>query len=169
MKSRNGVSSQFLFTITNKNTGVRTKLYFSFKHQALEERTKEKWIVDTYDDGTEEQLLLHLWYYFKIDWTELMEGEDADKLQIVRNAEFRGDKLELTPHIDVPKRHFVVTSLKDDKGEQDIMFAQIMNDRKSPGNRGAIIVYKSRTYQSWEIVDPSNQKCTVHKIFQRIG
>lgn len=160
MNSRNGISKEFRVSVKDKITGVETYYTFSFKHQALEEWVREKWLYDTIIDGSDTQELKYLHYFFRIDWTELIVGADADLLKEIRNAEYRGDTIFITPHIDVPGREFEVFSLKDSNGNSDdIKFAQIINHRNSPGNRGTVMIYKTvRPYYSWEITDPSNQQ-----------
>jgi hypothetical protein len=166
MNSRNGISKQFRFKID----GITT-LDFSFKHQSLEEWTKEKWINHTLIDGSIKQKFLYLHTFFKIDWSELITGPDSDKLQQLRNAEFNGSKIEITPHIDLPRRHFEVVSLKSDSGESEqINFSQIINHRYSPGNKGVVMTFRTKYPQySWDIRDPSNQQGIVSKIIQRIN
>lgn len=154
MKSRNGISKNFRFIIDDT-----TVLEFSFMHQALEEWTEEKWIYHTFDDGSKEQRFLHIDYYFKIDWSELITGEDSDKLTILRNAEFAGSKIELCPHTDVPGRIFDVITAKGDDGSQSVTFSQIINHRNSLGNKGTIMTFVTRNpHYSWDIVDPSLQQ-----------
>lgn len=160
MNSRNGISKEFRILITDKDTGVETYYTFSFKHQALEEWTREKWLYDTIIDGSDRQNFLYLHYYFRIDWSELITGPDADQLKEIRNAEYQGHGIKITPHIDVPGREFKVFSLKDNSGNtDDIKFAQIINHRNSPGNKGTIMIYKTTDqYYAWDITDPSNQQ-----------
>ena len=155
MNSRNGISKEFRFIIDDT-----TRIDFSFKHQALEEWTKEKWINHTLIDGVVKQKFLYFHTYFKIDWSQLITGSDSDKLQQLRNAEFNGSKIELVPHIDLPGRLFDVITLKSDSGEsQEINFSQIVNHRTSPGNKGTIMIFKTKYPQYyWDIRDPSLQQ-----------
>jgi len=155
MNSRNGISKEFRFIIDGN-----IRLDFSFKHQALEEWTKENWLYDNTIEGVDIQKFLHFHTYFKIDWSQLIVGPDADKLQQLRNAEFNGSKIELVPHTDLPGRLFDVITLKSDSGEsQEINFSQIINHRTSPGNKGTIMIFKTKYPQYfWDIRDPSNQQ-----------
>lgn len=157
MKSRNGISREFRITIVEN--GVRTIYDFSFRHQRLEEWTKEKWLYYEIIDGTKKQRFKFFHTYIRIDWSELIVGEDADKLQEIRNAEFRGAKILITPHIDVPGRFFDVLSLKSDSGDsEEIKFSQSMNHPTSAGNEGTVITYVTAYPQHyWNIVNPSNQ------------
>ena len=155
MNSRNGVSKQFKFKIDDE-----VSLTFSFKHHALEEWTQEKWVKHTTIGGVVIQKFLYFHTYFRIDWTELIIGEDADKLQQIRNAEYRGSKLLLIPHLDIPSRNFDVVTLKSDSGDSEqIVFSQIYNGRTSPGNKGMVMVFQTKYPQhNWDIRDPSNQQ-----------
>lgn len=156
MKSRNGVSNNFKFIIDDS-----IHLTFSFKHQALEEWTdEEQWIYHKFDDGSIEQQFKYLHYFFRIDWSEAIEGPDADKIAIVRNKEKTGSKLLLVPHIDLGSRYFDVISLKSEGGEgEKKTFSQIMDDSSSPGNKGLVITYRTRLPRyGWDIVDPSTQQ-----------
>lgn len=166
MNSRNGISKTFRFIIDDT-----VKLNFSFKYQSLEEWTQEKWISHMLIDGRIKQQFLYFHTFFKIDWSQLITGEDADKLQQLRNAEFTGSKLELMPHIDLPRRYFDVVTLKSDSGDSEqISFSQIINKRSSPGNKGTVMIFRTKWPQfNWDIRDPSNQKGQVTKIFQRIN
>ncbi|MBL8008113.1 MAG: hypothetical protein JNJ56_11320 [Ignavibacteria bacterium] len=155
MKSRNGVSKNFKFIIDNS-----TGLTFSFKHQSLEEWTEEKWITHTLINGIVKQQFLYFHTFFRIDWSELITGEDADKLQILRNAEFNGSKIVIIPHTDLPARNFDVVSLKSDSGiSEKISFSQIVNHRYSPGNKGTVMIFRTKYPQyQWDIRDPSVQQ-----------
>lgn len=171
MFSRNGVSKQFKIRIVDKVTGATTDHTFSFKHQALTEWTREKWIYHEFNDGTVEQQFQWLKHYFEINWAELIIGDDSDKLKEVRNAEFRGDGLILTPHLDVPRRNFNIISFKNDNGDsEEINFSQMINQTDSPGNKGTVMLYVTRgPVSSWETVDPSTLAGVLHKRIQRIN
>ena len=165
MNSRNGISKQFRFIVDDS-----VVLDFSFKHHRLEEWTQEKWTVAKLIDGRIKQKFLYLHTYFRIDWSELIVGEDADKLSVIRNSEFAGSKLIVIPHIDLPGRFFDVISLKSDSGDSEqINFSQIINSRNSPGNRGTIMVFQTKYPQyHWDIRDPSNQPLRATRKIQRL-
>lgn len=154
MNSRNGVSKNFRFIIDN-----HTILEFSFKHQALEEWTQEKWATAIIIDGRVKQKFLYFHTFFKIDWSQLITGSDSDKLQQLRNAEFNGSKIVIVPHTDLPGRIFDVVTLKSDSGDSEqINFSQIINKRSSPGNKGTVMIFKTKYPQHyWDIRDPSLQ------------
>jgi hypothetical protein len=155
MKSRNGVSKNFRFIIDS-----HTILEFSFKHQALEEWTQEKWATAITIDGRVKQKFLYFHTFFKIDWSQLITGSDSDKLQQLRNAEFNGSKIEIVPHTDLSGRIFDVVTLKSESGEsQEINFSQTINHRNSSGNKGTIMIFKTKYPQYyWDIRDPSLQQ-----------
>lgn len=155
MNSRNGVSKDFRIIIDDS-----VILNFSFKHQALEEWTQEKWASAITIDGKVKQKFLYFHTYFKIDWSELITGPDADKLQQLRNAEFNGSKIVIVPHTDLPGRTFDVVTLKSDSGDSEqINFSQIINHRSSPGNKGTVMIFKTKYPQYfWDIRDPSLQQ-----------
>lgn len=157
MNSRNGVSRSFRFIIDDD---FANSLIFSFKHQALEEWTQEKWATAITLDGRVKQKFLYLHTFFRIDWTELIIGEDSDKLKILRNAEFNGSKLEIVPHTDLSGRKFDVITYKSDSGDSEqIKFSQIMNNSNSPGNQGTVMLYMTKYPQHyWDIRDPSIQQ-----------
>jgi hypothetical protein len=168
MNSRNGISKQFRFKVEDPVTRTPTYFDFSFKYQSMKYWTKETWVVHTDLGGTDHDKFRYLHHYFEINWSELITGEDADKLSAIRNAEFRGARLFITPHIDVLSREFEVKSVKE-SGEQIIEFSQIVNNSMSPGNKGTIIVYKTvRPHYRWDIVDPSTQQGIISSIFQLI-
>lgn len=169
MNSRNGVSREFRFTIEHPITRTRTVIDFSFKYQAMKYWTVEKWITHTDIAGRRKQKFLYLHHYFQIDWSQLITGTDADQLSRVRNAEFAGAKLLLTPHTDVAFREFEVVSVKDESGYQQIEFSQIANQPWSPGNQGTTVTYVTANpvYQ-WEIIDPSVQRGIISRTFQLI-
>lgn len=168
MLSRNGISSNFRITIVDAVTNAHTHLIFSFVHQALEEYTREKWLLHKFDDGTKEQKFLYLHTFFRIDWSELIQGPDADKLEIVRNAEFRGSRLLITPHTDVPGRFFEVITMKSDSGDsQDIYFNQTIDSKMSIGNKGTVMFLETKyPQQHWSIVDPEDQLTVVTGTFE---
>jgi NAD(P)H-hydrate repair Nnr-like enzyme with NAD(P)H-hydrate dehydratase domain len=155
MRSRNGVSENFKITIDDS-----IQLTFSFKHQALEEWTQEKWVTAMTIGGVVKQKFLYFHTFFRIDWSQLIVGPDADKLQQVRNAEFNGSKIVITPHIDLPSRYFDVVTLKSSNGDSEqIHFSQIENDRNSLGNRDTVMIFRTKWPQySWDIRDPSAQQ-----------
>lgn len=165
MKSRNGISKEFKFIIDDT-----IKLTFSFRHQALEEWTLEKWAYATLIDGRVKQKFLYFHTFFKIDWSQLIDGEDADRLQILRNSEFNGSKLELVPHLDIPSRLFDVVTFKSEEGDsQEINFSQTINHASSVGNKGTIMLYRTKYPQYfWDIRDPSNQQGVVSRKIQRL-
>lgn len=142
---------------------------FSFKYQAMKYWTVEKWITHMDIAGKRKQKFLYLHHYFQIDWSQLITGTDADQLSRVRNAEFAGAKLLLTPHTDVAFREFEVVSVKDESGYQQIEFSQIANQPWSPGNQGTTVTYVTANpvYQ-WEIIDPSVQRGIISRTFQLI-
>ena len=166
MNSRNGISKTFRFIIDDT-----IKLNFSFKYKALDEWTQEKWIFNTVIDGVVKQKFLYFHTFFKIDWSQLIIGTDSDKLQQLRNAEFAGSKIELMPHIDLPRRYFDVVTLKSKSGDSEqINLSQIINRRRSPGNQGTVMIFQTRWPQYfWDIRDPSNQKGVAFKKLQRIN
>jgi len=165
MKSRNGISKQFRFIIDDSII-----LDFSFKHQALEEWTQEKWVKQTDIGGVVKQKFLYFHTFFRIDWSQLITGEDADKLQILRNAEYTGSKLLLVPHLDLATREFDVVSFKSESGDSEqINFSQIINKRSSPGNKGTVMIFQTKYPQFyWDIRDPSNEQSVVSRKFQRL-
>lgn len=169
MNSRNGVSREFRFTIEHPVTRTRIVIDFSFKYQAMKYWTVEKWITHTDIGGRRKQKFQYLHHYFQIDWSQLITGGDADQLSRVRNAEFDGAKLLLTPHTDVAFREYEVMSLKDSSGNQEIEFSQIANQPWSPGNQGTVVTYVTvNPVYHWEIIDPSVQQGIISRIFQLI-
>ncbi len=166
MNSRDGVSKQFRFIVINKDTGVKTKYLFSFKHKALEQKRKEFYNFATDIGGKDKQKFKYLHRYFRIDWSELMTGEDSDKYNIVDNAEKQGHRLLLQPHIDT-QQIYEVFSLKSSDGTREVVFTQIVNLRNSPGNKGTVVDYKTvyPTYD-WAIVNPSNQQAVSALAFE---
>lgn len=155
MNSRNGISKNFKLIIDDS-----IKLTFSFKYQALEEWTEEKWITHTLINGIIKQKFLYFHTFFRIDWSELITGTDADQLQILRNAEFNGSKIVLVPHLDLPTRYFDVVTFKSDGGiSERINFSQIINNRNSPGNKGTVMIFRTKYPQyTWDIRDPDVQE-----------
>ena len=168
MNSRNGVSKDFRFRIEDPVTRTSIVIDFSFKYQAMKYWTREKWITHTDIGGRDKQKFLYLHHYFQIDWSQLITGTDADQLSRVRNAEFRGAKLFLTPHTDVAFREYEVYSVKE-SGQSEVEFSQFMNQPHSPGNKGTVITYKTvEPHYQWEIIDPSIQRGIISRIFQLI-
>ena len=166
MNSRNGVSKQFKFYITD-STGVKTTLTFSFKHNALRYFNKEKYLFDTIIDGSDKQKFLWAHDYFEIDWNELIVGEDSDKLAQVVNAERTGLKVELQPHIDVVGNIYQVFREKSGDGETEMQFSQIVNSRQSPGNQGVVLKFKTvKPSQVFKIFDPSQQSSVSAMTFE---
>jgi hypothetical protein len=157
MNSRNGVSRSFRFIIDDDSTNA---LNFSPKHQALEEWTQEKWANAICIDGRVKQKFLYLHTFFRIDWSELITGEDADKLEILRNKEFTGSKIVIVPHTDLPGRRFDVVTYKSESGDSEqIRFSQIQNRANSPGNQGTVMIFMTKWPQyHWSISDPSTQQ-----------
>lgn len=169
MNSRNGTSREFRFTIEPADTRTRIVIDFSFKYQAMKYWTVEKWVTHIDIGGYRKQKFLYLHHYFQIDWSQLITGEDSDKLARVRNTEFTGGRIFLTPHTDVASREFEVVSLKDSSGMQEVEFSQIVNQPWSPGNQGTIMTFVTvKPYYQWDIIDPSVQQGTISQIFQLI-
>lgn len=169
MNSRNGTSKEFRFSLIHPVTRTKIVIDFSFKYQAMKYWTVEKWITHTDIGGRDKQQFLYLHHYFQIDWSQLIVGEDADKLAQLRNAEFQGAQLFITPHTDVASREFEVMSVKE-SGTQQLEFSQIFNRDDSPGNRGLIITYKTvRPGYNWEIIDPSIQQGIISRTIQLIS
>ncbi len=169
MKSRNGISKDFKICITD-DLGVETNLTFSFKHQHLKYFIDEKYAYATTISGADKQKFLYAHHYFEISWSELIAGEDADKLVQVINAERLGHKIELMPHTDLPSVLYEVIRVKDSSGMTERMeFSQTINHRNSLGNKGVVLNYKTKNpSQSWEIYDPSNQQGILSSRIQRI-
>lgn len=158
MNSRNGTSKEFRIAMIHPVKKAKVTIDFSFRYQAMKYWTREKWISHTDIGGREKQKFLYLHHYFQIDWGQLIVGDDADKLSRVRNAEFQGARIFITPHTDIPSREFEVISLKQ-SGEQDLEFSQWFNRDDSPGNKGMIVTYKTvNPYYNWEIMDPDIQQ-----------
>jgi hypothetical protein len=158
MKSRDGVSKQFRFYVIDKDTGISTPYLFSFKHKKLTQSRTEWWRVSRDIGGVHKQKAKYLHRLFRIDWSDLMDGEDADKYNIVDNAEKQGHRLKLQPHIDT-QQIYEVFSVKDSDGTRKVVFTQTVNSRNSLGNEGTVVDYITvyPTYD-WAMVNPSNQQ-----------
>lgn len=153
MISRNGTSNQFRFVIKHPVTGALTALDFSFKHNALREYVQEEWVTVRLIDGSVRKRFLYLHWIFQIDWSQCIEGEDADKLAQVKNNEYAGGEIFLYPHLDLLTRNFEVVSMNEGQTE----FSQIVNRDNSPGNKGHIVTYQTKWPDySFKLWDPDS-------------
>lgn len=105
---------------TVNSSGTETIHDFSFKYQALREYYEKISTTDVFTDGSREKKVHYLEYEFRIFYTQGIESPDLLRFGYIEEAENRGDRIHIVPHIDYPWREFEVIIL-DEKRTIDTM------------------------------------------------
>jgi len=141
MRTLNGTSSNFKITINQQGHTGSTVYTFSNKFKELREYVEESYKSALSRSGLELSKFRWVKYYFEIDWSEYINTEDAMKVKAILNAEIQGKTLTLMPNLDVPKRTFKITQMKNSGGAEKKQVTQIYRNRNVVGSKGLLLTY----------------------------
>ena len=107
-------SQRFSIRLIDKNGRSKILSFSSFKKTLLEYDQAIS-ILHNFNDGTREKILKYANYKFVIDLSEYMILGDGLLINEIKNTEFEGGKIFITPHSNYPWREYEVLIIDDER------------------------------------------------------
>lgn len=155
MKNYVNGTGKFRFRIS-KN-GSNSILDFTFRFKSLFEIENPFSVRHQYTDGSITKKNLFHTYEFILDYSEYFEKPDALKIQQIKNAEYEGADIFITPHIDCPEQEYQVRII-DEKRQ--------LSTHYKTANKDYIIRFETvKSYNRYSWTDPNNHNVIFSESF----
>lgn len=117
--------------------GNQEIIEFSSSRIIITETDAPTSIWHKFNSGDKEKSLKYVEYKWTLDLSEYMEVMDAMQLNRIKNAEFEGKSIFLTPHLDYPWREYEVIIPDEER--------QLGTLQVGAGNSGYVISFQTKT------------------------
>ncbi len=128
--------------------GKQEAIKFSSNRIIITETEIPASIRHKFNSGDKEKLPCYIELKWTLDLSEYMNVMDAMQLDKIKNAEFKGNRIFLTPHLDYPWREYEVLVLDEERQTTPIAAGY--------GTTGYIINFESRgAFKQYSWVNPN--------------